>query len=304
VAATTTTRSSLKRKLLGDDPIIPCPRALVAIREQPKIQEFVPLIGNFAYVAIASGFLMTDMLQLRLMLVGGYCGLVVFHVLRHQPLRIPLRWSALFVVVNAGMACSLLADRYMAPLSDEEKKLHRQHFAILTPGQFYQLLSLGTREDVPDRTVFTVEGEPCPKLYFIETGQARVYHHRDFVSTIGAGGFVNDVAFQRGENVGAYGTIVATGPCSVLVWDQSTLRGHLRKRPAMDRNLKYILSDHLVKSLLRQREVAHLRQRQSWTGPTDAASANEVAPAPVAVSEAPNNGPTAPAGGAIHRAPS
>ena len=53
------------------------------------------------------------------------------------------------------------------------------------------------------------------------------------------------------------------GKCKVLVWDQAKLREHLSSRPAMEQNLKYMLSDHLVKSLLRQREAAHLRQRSA-----------------------------------------
>ena len=232
------------------------------LKESPTIQDALPFIGNIAYLGIASGFLMTDMLQLRVLLVGGYSGLVIYHILRPNPLRIPLRWSALFVAVNAGAACFLLADQYMAPLSEEDRKLYQEHFSSLTPGQFYQLMRLGTRQEIVDQQVLTVEAAPCSKLFFIERGQAKVYHHKAFTAKIEAGGFVNDVAFQRGENEGAYGTIVASGPCSVIIWDQAKLRDHLSNRAAMDRNLKYLLSDHLVKSLLRQREAAHLRQRK------------------------------------------
>ena len=206
---------------------------------------------------------MTDMLQLRILLVGGYTGLVLFHILRPAPLRIPLRWSGVFVLLNAGAAYLLLQDQYMAPLTEEQQELHKQHFASLTPGQCYQLLSLGTWVEMKDQTILTLEGVPCSELYFIYQGQAKVYHHRDLVASIGAGGFVNDVAFQRGgDNVGAYGTVICNGDCKVLVWDQTTLRKHLKQHPQMDRNLKYLLSDHLVRSLLRQREVAHARQKR------------------------------------------
>jgi CRP-like cAMP-binding protein len=272
----------------------------------------VPIIGNLAYICLASGFLMTDMLQLRILLAFGYTGLVTFHILRPVPLRIPLRWSAVFVLVNAGAACLLIADQYLAPLSDEELQLHRQHFAILTPGQFYQLLSLSTREELDDQTILTVEGMPCPKLYFIQTGGAQVYHHKDHASNIEAGGFVNDVAFQRAqpgakENVGAYGTVVASGKCTALVWDQAKLREHLSTRPAMDRNLKYILSDHLVKSLLRQREAAHARQRrllerrrQRSAGEDESSSSSSTPSASLSPpdDDAPQNNAT------IHRSPS
>lgn len=232
----------------------------------PSVKAILPVIGNISYVAIASGFLMTDMLMLRVALVGGYSGLVTFHMMHPKPLRIPLRWSALFVLLNAGAACALLADRYAAPLSEEDEALYSQHFsAFLSRGQFHQLLSLGTREDLPDGQVLTEEDSICEYVYFIEKGKAKVYHHKAYTANIDEGGFVNDVAFGRGENVGAYGTVVTSGKCSVLKWDQSMLRNHLRSRPEMDRNMKYCLSDHLVQSLLRQREAAHARQRQGWS---------------------------------------
>lgn len=248
-------------------------------------------------MALASGFLMTDMLQLRLMLVGGYAGLVTFHSLHARPLQIPLRWSALFVVVNAGAAMLLFIDEWIgALLSEEELALYEQHFKDgLTPGQFYYLLQMATTKEVEDGTTLTKEGCVSPNLYFIEKGQAKVYHRGTFAAYIDEGGFVNDVAFQQTEEchdsdnegrinrsnsgdsgddeietysalpngnrqqqdtgIGAYGTVVTTGDCKVWVWNQTELKQYLEKRPAMDRNMRYTLSQHLVRSLLEQREV-------------------------------------------------
>lgn len=271
-------------------------RAMPAI-SQDQIRNALPLIGNGAYLALASGFLMTDMLQLRLMLVGGYAGLVTFHSLHARPLQIPLRWSALFVVVNAGAAMLLFIDEWIgALLSEEELALYEQHFKDgLTPGQFYYLLQMATTKEVEDGTTLTKEGCVSPNLYFIEKGQAKVYHRGTFAAYIDEGGFVNDVAFQQTEEchdsdnegrinrsnsgdsgddeietysalpngnrqqqdtgIGAYGTVVTTGDCKVWVWNQTELKQYLEKRPAMDRNMRYTLSQHLVRSLLEQREV-------------------------------------------------
>ena len=264
---------------------------------------------------------MTDMLQLRLMLVGGYAGLVTFHSLHAKPLQIPLRWSALFVVVNAGAAILLFVDQWIgALLSDEEKALYEQHFrAGLTPGQFYYLVKMASTEEIEDGSVLTQEGRVSPYLYFIEKGQAKVYHRGTFASYVDEGGFVNDVAFQRTEDdrnsdegsssnhelitgsgssssndeigsngaiheiddsgatertpgVGAYGTVIANGDCKVLVWDQIELKEYLRKHPDMDRNMKYTLSRHLVRSLLKQREV----RRQNSRGRREALNKTEL----------------------------
>ena len=226
-----------------------------------KVKSMLPLIGNGAYLVLVSGFLMTDMLQLRVALVGGYTGLVAFHALHPRPLKIPLRWSALFVVVNAGAACLLALDRWGPSLNDDDEALYLNHFSTFTRGQFSQLLSMGTKHKIPDGTILTKEGKVCQSIYFIQEGQAKVFHHKAFAANVNAGGFVNDVAFQQGEGVGAYGTVTTSGDCTVIVWDQVELRQYLQSRPDMERNMKYTLSEQLMKSLLQQREARHKKQQ-------------------------------------------
>lgn len=256
---------------------------------QDAIRRALPIIGNGAYMALASGFLATDMFQLRLMLVGGYTGLVAFHSLHPKPLQIPLRWSMLFVVVNAGAVMMLFMDRWIGDvlLSDEEMALYEKHFkddSGLTTGQFYYLLQMATTEEIPDGNILTKEGRVSPNLFFVEKGQAKTYHHGAFAAYIDEGGFVNDVAFQQQKEdeeedeldgiisminninpnkptmggIGAYGTVVTHGDCKVLVWNQTELKDFLKKRPDMDRNMKYTLSRHLVNSLIKQRAVRRL----------------------------------------------
>lgn len=232
-----------------------------------QAREALPIIGNGAYLAICSGFLMTDMLQLRLLLVGGYSGLVTYHSLQAKPLKIPLRWSFVFVLINAGAAALLMLDQFGAALTPEESELFETHFQeYLTRGQFYHLLQLARQEAIPDGTTLTIEGQVSPNLYFLLEGQAKVYHNKTFAAYVDQGGFVNDVAFQRQQQRrkdgdeqadGAYGTVVTNGEAKVLVWDKEELQQRLTRRPELDRNLKYLLSRHLMKSLLQQREARH-----------------------------------------------
>ena len=323
----------------------------------------LPILGNMGYAALASGFLCTDMLELRVLLVGGYGCLVSYHFLQPKPLTIPLWGSGFFVLVNAVAAGLLVADRYAPSLNSKEhpdgEELYNEHFqGILTRGQFHQLLSLAKREKLPTGSVLTHENQVCDKMYFIVKGQALLFHGRAPLSdyddsnnnnvnshsgmlnggstsdsrrlspssqtqthqtttttrtrgrnllrrfttpqvfsassfieqpkfaTIEQGGFVNDVAFNQGPDVGAYGTVIISnngattatdqvigrsvcdgntddeGHSIVLTWDTAKLREHLASRPDLERSMKFCMSDHLVKSLLRQREAAHRRQQQ------------------------------------------
>lgn len=206
---------------------------------------------------------MTDMLQLRLMLVGGYAGLVTFHAFHPRPLKIPLRWSAFFVVVNAGAAMLLFMDEFVGQLlSEKELVLYEEYFKDdnLTKGQFYYLMKLAKKKRVEDGNILTEEGQASTNICFIVKGKAKVYHHGYFAAYIDEGGFVNDVAFHLKQLAdvavdGSYGTVIARGDCTLLVWDQSELKKFLEKRPDMEKNMKYTLSRHLVKSLLKQREA-------------------------------------------------
>lgn len=236
----------------------------LSLVQSPAVKLALPLLGNASYVALASGFLMTDMLALRVALVGGYAGLVAFHSLHARPLRIPLRWSALFVLVNAGAACFLVADQFPGSLTEEEERLHEEHFSMMTRGQFKQLMDLGTRRTLPAGSRLTVEGEGDDTLYFTRRGRSRLYLRGRYAKDIEEGSFVNDVAFHRegggdgvGDGVGAYGTVVTDGEAEVIQWNWGELREHLRTRPEMDRNVRLCLTSQLVKGLLQQRKAAY-----------------------------------------------
>ncbi|KAL3893256.1 MAG: hypothetical protein SGARI_008286 [Bacillariaceae sp.] len=133
----------------------------------------------------------------------------------------------------------------------------------------------------------------------VPDGTCKVYHNKTFAAYVDQGGFVNDVAFQRTQQKaekrlqrrnslsvlerhnattdsdtdddreanGAYGTVVTHGNTKVLVWDKQDLQQRLASRPDMDRNLKYLLSRHLMKSLLKQREARHQNARLQHEDP-------------------------------------
>ena len=92
-----------------------------------------PYLGNLAYAALASGFLMTDIFSLRLLLISGYSGLVSYHILQRIPMRIPLRWSAFFVAVNTYMLVQLARDLYPGEFDPEDEALYIEARRPLQP---------------------------------------------------------------------------------------------------------------------------------------------------------------------------
>ena len=227
--------------------------------ESPFVKRLLPFIGNCAYLALASGFVMTDILTLRMMLVGGYSGLVLFHLLHPRPLRIPLRWSALFVAVNAGMTAKLVYELWPPGLSDDDMLLRDAFFERLTPAQFKALLDLGERRTLRDGARITTERKICQSLYFVESGVADLSVDNELVATIGRGGFINDVAFQQGSGSGAYGTVIAHGEMHIIAWDMALLRQELLRDAPLNSAFQQVVVGSLVDQLL-QRYILKYRQ--------------------------------------------
>ncbi|KAL1496853.1 hypothetical protein AB1Y20_014439 [Prymnesium parvum] len=230
-----------------------------------RLKYFLPGLGNLAYLALASGFLMTDILTLRLLLVGGYSGLVMYHALQQRPLRIPLRWSAFFVAVNAYMAYKLLCDLFPGEFTEEEEAIYSMSFSQLSRGQFRRLMDAGEHLTLPVGTILTEERQPCDKLFFIVEGHVVLTLNGEFVTQITSGGFCNTLAMQQGtwkkncQVSSSYGTITSRTPLRVVVWPLSTLRQIVTSDPALERRLNHALVNSLMRRLLHSRDGKHVQ---------------------------------------------
>ena len=215
------------------------------IVDNKRVRAALPLLGNAAYCLIAAGFLMTDILVLRVALVGGYTGLVCYHILQPRPLRIPLRWSAVFVAANAIKGGLLALERWPTGMTEEDKALHESFFDRLTTSQFKELIDLGERLEVEQGVQLTKQHVTCSRLYFVEHGSATLLCNGERVATITRGGFVNDVSFQpsagTSRQAGAYGTAECDGRVRVISWDCAQLRSHLDQQPALAGSMRQVL---------------------------------------------------------------
>ena len=225
----------------------------------------LPAIGNGAYAALACGFLMTDILALRMLLVGGYSGLVTYHALQAQPLRIPLRWSMFFVMINAAMVAKLVLDQLPIKLSEDEETLHVRSFAPLSRAQFKRLLDIGERVTFADGTCMTEEGISRPELFFIVTGSANLTVKGKITSRLGPGSFPNALAFQRtgweDDRVrtashrdlfwpAAYGTARCNGNVEAIVWRCDSLFKLLDSEPEMRQRMGHVVVEAIVRPCL------------------------------------------------------
>merc|ERR1712203_1040092 len=103
--------------------------------------------------------MMTDILNLRILLAGGYTALTTYHIFQKTPLRIPLVGSFFFICVNAGMALKLCKERFWM-LDEEKRRIYDEHFASeMSQSDFNELLSHGSFETCTQRYQLVRAGE-------------------------------------------------------------------------------------------------------------------------------------------------
>lgn len=251
---------SIDYQLVINKPLLP-----LWIVNNKAVKRALPYIGNGAYTLIASGFLCTDIVALRCLLVAGYGGLVAYHALQQRPLRIPLKWSFFFVTVNVFMVGRLLYARLPIALSEDEEALHVASFAPLSRKQFKRLLDIGERRTFPEGTALTEEGVARTELMFLVRGSAVMSVKGKVTSHITAGAFPNCLAFQRAgwqDTTAstanhkdlfwptAHHTIRTTDEVEAIVWRKDELLSVLESDPEMRQRMDHVIVEAIMRRLL------------------------------------------------------
>ena len=107
--------------------------------------------GHAAFVLTGLAFVTTDILQLRLVALGGITTSMIFQYFRPQPLMLPLKWNALFFSINVVMASLLVHERMEADDMDDELVSMYQDGSFAPRGfdkvEFYRLFSLAKKQE-------------------------------------------------------------------------------------------------------------------------------------------------------------
>lgn len=211
------------------------------------VQKALPMIGNMAYIALAGGFLMTDVLLLRCLLAFGYGTLVCFHGLQLFPLRIPLAGSIFFVVVNTYFAFRIFLERQVH-LSPEEWAIHAEFFSDMAPYEFEHIVRLGEIKTCSEKTQLVTKDELQTHLVFILDGQVDISIAGDSHVSVGKAEFVGEGSFI-GENHKARACAHAMPGCRYIIWELETLKKQLCEEPHAQQALEVKIGRELAHKL-------------------------------------------------------
>jgi len=211
------------------------------IVKSPHVKAILPVLGTGAYLFIASGFVMTDMLWLRVLLTGGYTGLTAFHALQERPLLIPLRFSALFTLINGIFAAKLITDNF-AQLSDVEMDVYLKHFQlVMSKTDAQRLLHQATYVTATEPQVVVKAGED-PNLVLIFEGETDVILDKG-VNITQRPGFAGDMSFLTNEVASA--TVRVRPGSKYFLWERAALQEFLKENKLVARGLEMVIARDL-----------------------------------------------------------
>jgi hypothetical protein len=233
----------------------------VALASLVSVFVWCPCAGDMVHVAnclYLCSYLVRDILWLRILTILAGLSLVPFYC--HCSERIlwaPIAWNVLFITVNVIQIGILLWERWPRPLSGPARQLYDRVFSDLTPGEFRFLLEAGGWRDVPAGTLVARRDEVVADMMVLEHGSLEVRAGDSVIARLRPGQFIGEMSFVSGDPASA--DVLATEPCRVLAWSQTTLEALLEKKPALAFKLRGIIGRDVV---------AKLRRHADGTGQT------------------------------------
>lgn len=202
------------------------------------------LLVNVAYVLMLFAFITTNMLRLRLLLIGAQVLLMIYTF--SNGLYLLPAWNLVFVVINVYMVVRILRERRELQLPADLALLHAQHFAALTPREFLRLWNLGHRERLADCSLART-GEHPEWLYFLLAGTVLVSRGDTLVRELPSGYFVAEMSLLTGQPANA--DVRASGSVEVMRWARSELQQIRQKNAALWTKIQSVIGRDLVEKI-------------------------------------------------------
>ena len=202
-------------------------------------------LANVLYVA---SYLVTDILWLRALAVLGGLSSLTWTLTTPTPSATFIGWTLVYNTINIVQIGRLWRERRPVRLAAEEQSLYASAFRTLTPREFRRLLSVGTWQDAPARTVLIEEGVRPGRMLVLASGRAAVKVHGHEVATIHPGQFAGEMSFLTGAPTTAAVEVVE--PARFVSWATPDLARFLGKHPELRSALQLVIGRDLAAKLV------------------------------------------------------
>ena len=247
------------------------------------------LAGHISFLLLATSYMERDPFRLRELAIGAFCSMSLFQYFRsdYRPLWLPLRWNALFIMINVGM-CGFMYEeqRRSRHFPPEEEEIYQNIFypsGVARP-DFLKLMEISEKYSKSDYNkgniggrCLTRQGEPQNKLYLMLDGSALVLRDGIQIATIRKNQFFGEISFigyvetlrHQDEDEDLSTKVIIQKPNAtadirldddaiLLVWDFDDLVGLLKSRPTLQNTLITSIASDLIKKLAKKEVLARL----------------------------------------------
>ena len=134
------------------------------------------IVMNVGAIASLTGFMMSDVLHLRMLSIFGSCCGITYNFTRHPRQLNGVAWGMFFICTNLYMIQKLLAERSEIHFNQSELLLYTQYFKKfdVEPMDFYRLVKLGQWHEARHGDCIIRRGQVLPNVLMISKGNASV----------------------------------------------------------------------------------------------------------------------------------
>ncbi|CAM9494534.1 unnamed protein product [Ectocarpus sp. 13 AM-2016] len=159
------------------------------------------VFGHTSLGILALGYLETDALSLRELVVAGSSLNLFFSYYRTPPLWISIKWNLFFLAINAALIGAMWKEKEDAEefgKDPEQARIYQDIFmpVDLNPVEFMQLMGQAQRRVVLQGNDINQQGRPHEEMFLIVEGTADVRSEGEDVCRLEPGGFVGSMAFN------------------------------------------------------------------------------------------------------------
>ncbi|HEY2992559.1 MAG TPA: cyclic nucleotide-binding domain-containing protein [Methylomirabilota bacterium] len=202
-------------------------------------------LANVLYVV---SYLVTDILWLRALAVLGGLSSLTWTLTTPTPSATFIGWTLVYNTINIVQIGRLWRERRPIRLAAEEQVLYAAAFRTLTPREFQRLLSVGTWQTAPAKTILIEEGASPGRMLVLASGRAAVKAHGREVATLHPGQFAGEMSFLTGAPTTAAVEVVE--PARFVSWATPDLERFLGKHPELRAALQLVLGRDLAAKLV------------------------------------------------------
>ena len=237
--------------------------------------------GHAAFVMLASMYLMTDMVLLRVLGIAAN-GLDMFYcfLVAETPLWLNIRWGAFYVLINVVQLAQIYWDQRTLKLDPVQAEVYESYFQRhgMTQPQFVKLYRLATTRDFAVGEAIVSGGEGATTVTLVLDGSVELQEHgvgvaqqeggswigaAEFLATSTTGGNGGGGAAGEGATTAAGGAAFelsarATTTVRALEWSAAELRSCCSRNPSLALPLQSTLSEEVKTELGQHQKFARL----------------------------------------------